>query len=130
MDQILILRRKSKAVTIAEIIGQELKVMEVVAESFKSWRADAGVSLTDIESKVGVPVSLLQAWELGTVSPVASLYYEVIEFLGETYLFEAGMQMTELMMKANQIRKSLEAGDDRVQRVNFDALGAVRPFAA
>jgi transcriptional regulator with XRE-family HTH domain len=130
MDQILVLRRKNKAVTIAEIIGQELKVMEVVAESFMRWRVEAGVSLTEIEQKTGVPVSLLQAWELGTISPMASSFYEVVAFLGEEFLFQAGMQMTELNMRANEIRKSLEAASGEIERVNFEALGAVRPIAA
>jgi transcriptional regulator with XRE-family HTH domain len=130
MEQILVLRRKNKASTIAEIIGQELKVMEVVADSFKGWRQEAGVSLAEIEQKVGVPVSLLQSWELGTISPMASLYYEVMTFLGEDYLFKAGMQMTELMVKANKIRKSLEVTSGKIERVNFEALGAVMPLAA
>lgn len=130
MDQVLVLRRKNKAVTIAEIIGQELKVMEVVAQSFKAWRIEAGISLAEIEQKTGVPVGLLQAWELGTISPMASLYYEVMAFLGENYLFQAGMQMTEFMVKAHEIRKSLEAEEGKLERGNFDALGAVRPFAA
>jgi transcriptional regulator with XRE-family HTH domain len=130
MDQIVVLRKKNKAETIAEIIGSELRVMEVVAESLRRWRIEAGISLAEIETEVGVPVGLLQAWELGTISPVASLYYEVVEFLGEDCLFEAGMQMTELLVKANQIRKNLEAVEGKIKRENFDALGAVRPLAA
>ena len=131
VGKLLVITAKTKGQTIAQIIGYELRITETIAEKFRSWRQESNCSYSDIAAACGTPEPLLIAWELGTVSPIASMFCEVVGFLGEDYLFQASMLLTDLKLKADALRAKLEAEQSiRVKPQNFDALGAVQLFAA
>lgn len=131
MQNVALIAKNMKPKSMAEYIGQDLRVNETVGAHLKKWREQNGISLEEVETKLHVPFDQYIAWELGALSPKARQFYAVVVNLQGNVYEEASELINRLMNEGADLRARIATQtENKSQPHNCAALGFVHKLAA